>query len=207
MNTIPELMGHFRCLPFPNCVHSLCKTHRLFSTSPEPLSGPCHCLPLGLQCNKPQMLVLARWWSLWEVPPCILCRLCPTTDHAGRDACWLAAISFRPHSRSVLLSSLAGWGTLFQTIQNVNYYMCSDCLHIILIGNLKLKMKDLFSTVHNGLLARSQSGHQLREAMNGVKYYSAIWHWQSDLFIFDGFDFFYLNCHIQKFALFIEYVS
>lgn len=80
----------------------------------------------------------------------------------AENACWLAAISFRPDSTSVLLSSLAGWGTLFQTFQNVNYYMCSDCLHIILIGNLKLKTKpmwewDLFSTVHNGLLAGSES--------------------------------------------------
>lgn len=52
-------------------------------------------------------------------------------------------------------------------------------LHIILIGNIKLKTKPM-----------SQSDYQLREGMIGVKYYSAIWHWQSDLFIFDGFYFF-----------------
>lgn len=50
--------------------------------------------------------------------------------------------------------------------------------------------QDLFSTVHNGLQAKSQSGYQLTEGMIGVEYYSAIWHWQSDLFTFDGFEFF-----------------
>lgn len=113
----------FSYLPFPNCVHLLCKTRRLFSTSPEPLS--CHWF----------LSFLATQLTMRQTTEACLCKVVVPLGDASMH--FVQALpDHRPHWLRCLLASCH----LFQAWLNECAPVFSGWLRYIVSDNPKCKL-------------------------------------------------------------------